>query len=51
MIAFGYGYFLKEGDRTIEHFDIQTPNFIFRCKRANIGWNVTPVENPTGKSM
>lgn len=49
MIAFGYGYFLKEGDRTIEHFDIQTPNFIFRCKRANIGWNVTPVENPTGK--
>lgn len=49
MVAFGYGYFLREGDRTIEHFDLQTPNFIFRCKRANIGWDVTPVENPTGK--
>lgn len=49
MIAFGYGYFIKEGDKTIEHFDIQTPEFIFRCKRANIGWDVTPMVNPSGK--
>ena len=49
MIAFGYGYFIKEGDKTIEHFDIQTPAFIFRCKRVNIGWEVLPVINPTGK--
>lgn len=49
MIAFGYGYNLKEGDRTVEHFDIETPSYIFRCKKANIGWEVTPVVNPSGK--
>ena len=49
LIAFGYGYNLKEGDRTIEHFDIETPAYIFRCKKANIGWEVTPLVNPSGK--
>jgi hypothetical protein len=49
LIAFGYGYNLKEGGRTIEHFDIETPAYIFRCKKANIGWEVIPLENPTGK--
>lgn len=49
MIAFGYGYFIKEGDKTVEHFDLQTPTFIFRCKKADIGWDVVPVPNPTGK--
>lgn len=49
MIAFGYGYFIKEGDKTVEHFDLQTPTFIFRCKKANIGWDVVPIPNPTGK--
>lgn len=49
MIAFGYGYNLKEGDRTVEHFDIETPSYIFRCKKVNIGWEVTPLVNPSGK--
>lgn len=49
MIAFGYGYNLKEGNRTVEHFDIETPSYIFRCKRANIGWEVEPLVNPSGK--
>ena len=40
---------MKEGGRTIEHFDIETPAYIFRCKKANIGWEVIPLENPTGK--
>ena len=30
LLAFGYGYYLKEGTGTIEHFDIHTPTFIFR---------------------
>lgn len=49
LIAFGYGYNLKEGNRTVEHFDIETPSYIFRCKKANIVWEVTPLVNPSGK--
>ena len=49
MIAFGYGYFLKEGIKTIEHFDILTPNYTYRCKKDAIGWNVEVIVNPTGK--
>lgn len=49
MIAFGYGYTLLEGDKSVEHFDIETPEYIYRCKRADIGWDVTPLLNPSGK--
>lgn len=49
MLAFGCGYYLKEGAGTVEHFDIHTPTFIFRGRKAKIGWDVTPVLNPTGK--
>lgn len=49
LLAFGCGYYLKEGAGTVEHFDIHTPTFIFRGRKAKIGWDVTPVLNPTGK--
>jgi len=49
MVAFGYGYYLKEGSNTVEHFDIETPNYIFRCKKSNLGWDVVPEENKVGK--
>lgn len=49
LIAFGYGYFLKEGNTTIEHFDILTTDMIYRCKKSGIGWEVDVVVNPTGK--
>ena len=49
MLAFGYGYYLKEGVNTVEHFDIQTPKAIYRCKKNDRGWEVLPVINPTGK--
>lgn len=49
MLAFGYGYFLKEGVNTVEHFDIQTPKVIYRCRKVDTGWEVIPVINPTGK--
>lgn len=49
LIAFGYGYYLKEGKETVEHFDIETPDYIYRCKRGAIDWSVEPVRNPTGK--
>ena len=49
LIAFGYGYYLKEGASTVEHFDIQTPDTIYRCKRGSLNWEVTASLNPTGK--
>lgn len=47
--AFGVGYHLKESANTVEHFDIYTPNVIYRCRKINLGWEVVPVPNPTGK--
>lgn len=49
LTAFGYGYYLKEGERTIEHFDIHTPEYIYRCRHGLLGWEVDTVPNPTGK--
>lgn len=49
LLAFGYGYYLNENDHTVEHFDIETPEMIYRCKLGRFGWEVQPVPNPTGK--
>lgn len=49
MVACGYGYYLKEGNKTVEHFDIQTSELIYRCKKVQLGWEVTTFINPTGK--
>lgn len=49
LVAFGYGYNLKEGAKTVEHFDIQTPDYIYRCKKLSVGWEVDALVNPTGK--
>ena len=49
LVAFGYGYYLNENGSNVEHFDIETPGFIYRCKLGRFGWEVTPVVNPTGK--
>lgn len=47
--AFAYGYTLTERGRNVEHWDIQTPEFLFYCKKAPIGWDVQTYENPTKK--
>ena len=49
LTAFAYGYKLNENGKTVEHWDIQTPDFLFYCKRGTIGWEVETYENPTGK--
>lgn len=49
MVACGYGYFLKEGKTTVEHFDIETSDVIYRCKKTNLGWDVNTLINPAGK--
>ena len=47
--AIAYGYTLTERGRNVEHWDIQTPEFLFYCKKAPIGWDVSTFANPTGK--
>lgn len=49
IIDIGWGYYLKEGDRTVYHFDIYTSNKIFYCKRILTGWEVKEEENIIGK--
>lgn len=51
MISFAYGYFTKENGTTVEHFDILTPNVIYRCKKSGIGWDVEAYNNPAGKIL
>lgn len=49
MTAFAHGYKLKENGKTVQHWDIQTPEMIYFCKKSSIGWNIEPYRNPTGK--
>lgn len=47
--AFAYGYVLKENGRNVQHWDFETPEFLFFCKNGIGGWEVTTYPNPTGK--
>lgn len=49
LTAFAYGYKLKENGRVVEHWDIQTPDVLFYCKKSKLGWEVESFPNPTGK--
>lgn len=49
MTAFAYGYKLKESGRTVQHWDIQTPDMLFFCRKGSIGYEVESYPNPTGK--
>lgn len=47
--AFAYGYKLSENGRNVEYWDIQTPEFLFTCRKGIFGWDVDTYVNPTGK--
>ena len=49
MRACAYGYTLTEKGKNIQHWDIQTPDFLFFCKKTTVGWDVQTYENPTKK--
>ncbi|HJF70897.1 MAG TPA: phage portal protein [Butyricimonas virosa] len=49
MLAFGHGYYLKEGNTIVRHFDIYCPDYVFRCTQKNIGWDVITEKNDIGK--
>lgn len=49
LMVFAYGYHLKEGNRSVEHWDILTEDVTYYCARRGYGWEVEAVPNPTGK--
>jgi len=49
LITAGWGYYLKDNGVVNYHFDIYTANVIYRCTRANMGWEVIEEQNPIGK--
>lgn len=49
LVAYAYGYTTKESNGNKEHWDILTPERTFECVRGNLGWEVIPYDNPTGK--
>lgn len=49
MLAFGYGYYLKENGKTVEHFNVETASTLYYAKKSASGWDVGIKPNPTGK--
>lgn len=50
MRIFGHGYYLKEHNKTVEHFDIYTASTIYECKKNKLGWEINASHNPSGKT-
>lgn len=50
MLAFAYGYYVKESKGNVRHWDILTPDINFECKKGTMGtWLVTARPNITHK--
>lgn len=50
LVSFAWGYHVKDSStETSYHFDIFTPDVIYRCKRTITGWEVETEDNPIGK--
>lgn len=47
--AFAYGYTTKESNGNVTHWDIQTKDMIFECRKGKLGWEVNSYPNITGK--
>lgn len=50
ITAVGWGRYVKEsGDNIVYHFDVFTPDTIYRCAKRTMGWDVAPEVNLIGK--
>ena len=50
LISIAWGYYVREQENSlVYHFDIYTPNIIYRCTRKSIGWEVVEETNFIGK--
>lgn len=49
LVAFAFGYTVKTSGKSVQHWDIQTKDFYFNCKKGAVGWEIETYQNPTGK--
>lgn len=49
LIAFAYGYTLKEDGVNVPYWEIETAESIYTCRKSGFGWQVDSIPNPTGK--
>jgi len=49
LVAFAYGYVLKENGKKVRHWDILTAEAIYECVKSGFGWKVKRKPNPSGK--
>lgn len=49
LVAFAFGYCVKTSGKSVQHWDIQTKDFYFNCRKGVVGWEVETYQNPTGK--
>lgn len=49
LVAFALGYTVKTSGKSVQHWDIQTKDLYFNCKKGAVGWEVETYQNPTGK--
>lgn len=50
LISVAWGYNVREeGNKVVYHFDIFTPEIIYRCTRKSMGWDVEEEVNLIGK--
>lgn len=50
LISVAWGYNVREKeDKVVYHFDIFTPDFIYRCTKKSLGWQVEKEINFIGK--
>ena len=47
--AFAYGYSVKDSGGVVRHWDIQTKDMIFECRKGKLGWEVAAYQNIVGK--
>ena len=49
LIAFAYGYTLKEDGVNIPYWEIETAEVIYTCRKSGFGWQVESIPNPSEK--
>lgn len=49
LVAFAYGYVLREKGKGVMHWDIQTAQNLIYCSKGATAWDVEILPNPTGK--
>ena len=49
LVAFAYGYTLKESGKNVPYWNILTPEAEYECKKSGFGWKVNVIPNPSEK--